>query len=118
MYGVDRGGELRCVRLDTGEQLWTEYRATTSTGRPTDNATAFLVKHDDRFFIFNEMGELVIARLTPDGYTEIDRARILDPTGLSQNRLVVWSHPAFANRCLFARNDREVVCVSLASPSR
>jgi outer membrane protein assembly factor BamB len=27
---------------------------------------------------------------------------------------VVWSHPAFAGKCAFARNDRELVCVSLA----
>jgi outer membrane protein assembly factor BamB len=117
MYGVDREGELRCVQLATGEQLWTTYRATTTTGRRTDNATAFLVKQDDRFFIFNEMGELVIARLNPTGYTEIDRARIVDPTGTSQGRPIVWSHPAFARRCVFARNDREVVCVSLAAPN-
>jgi len=28
---------------------------------------------------------------------------------------VCWSHPAFAYRCVFARNDREVVCASLAA---
>ena len=28
-------------------------------------------------------------------------------------RDVVWSHPAFADRCVFARNDKEIVCVSL-----
>jgi hypothetical protein len=30
-------------------------------------------------------------------------------------RPVVWSHPAFADKCLFARNDKELVCVSLAA---
>jgi hypothetical protein len=29
---------------------------------------------------------------------------------------VVWSHPAFARRCLFARNDKELVCVDLRAP--
>jgi hypothetical protein len=34
-------------------------------------------------------------------------------------RNVVWSHPAFADRMMFARNDKEIVCVSLASdPSK
>jgi hypothetical protein len=27
---------------------------------------------------------------------------------------VVWMHPAFADKCVFARNDREIVCISLA----
>jgi outer membrane protein assembly factor BamB len=113
MYGVDREGELRCVDLATGQQLWTTYAATT-TGERTDNATAFLVKQADRFFIFNEKGELIIAQLTSSGYHELSRAKILEPTVSSYGRLVVWSHPAFAQRCIFARNDREIVCVSLA----
>jgi hypothetical protein len=25
---------------------------------------------------------------------------------------VVWSHPAFADGCIFVRNDCELVCVS------
>ena len=29
-------------------------------------------------------------------------------------RMVVWSHPAFAEKCVFVRNDKEVVCYSLA----
>jgi len=32
-------------------------------------------------------------------------------------RMVVWSRPAFANRCLYVRNNHEIVCVSLAAPS-
>jgi outer membrane protein assembly factor BamB len=115
LYGVDREGELRCVELATGRQLWTTYAATTS-GRRTDNATAFLVKQAARFLIFNERGELVIARLSPAGYQEVSRASILEPAGLSQGRPIVWSHPAFAEGCVFARNDRELVCVSLAAP--
>ena len=54
------------------------------------------------------------ARLSPAGYEEMDRAKILDTTSFARGRDVVWSHPAFADRCLFARNDREIVCVSLA----
>lgn len=113
LYGVDREGELRCVELATGKQVWTTYAATTS-GAATDNATAFLVKQADRFFLFNEQGQLIIARLTPAGYEELSRAQIIEPVGTSQRRSIVWSHPAFANRCIYARNDREIVCVSLA----
>jgi hypothetical protein len=65
-------------------------------------------------FLFNEKGELIIAKVSPKGYDEIDRAKILDPTNrYAQNRTVVWSHPAFADRTLYARNDKEIVAVSL-----
>ena len=71
--------------------------------------------HGDRFFLFNEKGDLIIARLTPKGYEEIDRATCSSRRARPQARRVVWSHPAFANRCVFARNDKELICVSLAS---
>ena len=62
----------------------------------------------------SETGDLIVARLTPEGYEEDSRMHVLDPTNECFGREVVWSHPAFANRCLFARNDNELVCVSLA----
>jgi len=58
---------------------------------------------------------LILARLDPKGYKEIDRAHILEPDHSARGRHVVWSHPAFAQRCLFARNDKEMICVSMAA---
>ncbi|MCO6453859.1 MAG: PQQ-like beta-propeller repeat protein [Pirellulaceae bacterium] len=114
MYGVDRQGELRCVRLSDGEHQWSTFAPTTGGDR-ANSATAFLVKNGSRYFLFSETGDLVIARLTPQAYEEISRAPILEPTSLAFGRPVVWSHPAFAERCVFARNDKELVCVSLAA---
>lgn len=114
MYGVDRQGELRCLKLATGEHLWSTYDATTGDRR-ANSATAFLVKNDDRFFLASETGDLIIAQLTPEGYHELSRCHILEPTGDAFGRGVVWSHPAFAHKCVFARNDKELVCVSLAA---
>ena len=73
-----------------------------------------MVKNGDRFFVFNEKGELLIARLSPKGYEEVSRVKLLEPTGVYGGRGVVWSHPAFAHRCVYARNDKELVCASLA----
>jgi hypothetical protein len=77
---------------------------------------AFIVEQGDRFILFNEQGDLIIAKLTPKGYQEIDRANILVPTNtmaMPKGRRVIWSHPAFANRCVYARNDKEIICVSM-----
>ena len=68
----------------------------------------------NRHFLFNERGELIIARLSPESYHELSRSQLIEPTNTDANRPVVWSHPAFANRCVYARNDKEIVCVSLA----
>jgi hypothetical protein len=114
IYGVDNQGALRGVELLTGKRLWETYAATTGDRRAA-YATAFLVRHNDRFFIFNERGELILAQLSPSGYKELGRAPVLEPTNETSGRKVVWSHPAFADRSMFARNDKEMVCLSLAS---
>jgi outer membrane protein assembly factor BamB len=114
IYGVCSYGELRCLNESTGQRLWQTHQATTKASVRWGHA--FLVEQGNRFILFNERGDLIIARLTPKGYEEIDRAHILAPTNpdAGPGRLVIWSHPAFANRCVFARNDREIVCVSMS----
>ncbi len=77
-------------------------------------ANAFTIKNGERFFLANDLGDLIIAKLTVDGYQEIDRCHLLEPTGKAGGRKMVWSHPAFANKRIYARNDREIICVSLA----
>ena len=113
IYGVCSHGELRCLDLKTGDRVWSTYAAT--SGESARWGTAFLVKHEDRYFLFSEGGDLIIAQLTPKEYLESGRAHLLEPTGPSQRREVVWTHPAFANRNVYARNDREIVSVSLAA---
>src|SRR5438132_13672546 len=44
------------------------------------------------------------------------QAPLWDPSNPAFGREVVWSHPAFANRSVYARNDKEIICVSLAAP--
>jgi outer membrane protein assembly factor BamB len=113
VYGVSFFGELRCLDAATGKELWETYAAT--GGKKSDCGTAFLVPQGDRFVIFNDQGDLILAELSPKGYREIDRAHILEPVQAARGRHVVWSHPAFADRCVFARNDKEIICVSLAA---
>jgi outer membrane protein assembly factor BamB len=113
IYGICALGELRCLKADTGEQVWQTYAAT--CGKKTDCASAFIIPQGDRFLIFNDQGDMILADLSPQGYKEIDRTHILDPIQEARGRTVVWSHPAFAGRCVFARNDAQIVCLSLAA---
>jgi outer membrane protein assembly factor BamB len=107
------------VDLKTGKHLWATFKPVIGEEKDEDfknagSGTAFLVKNGDRFFIFAETGDLVIAKLSPEKYEEVSRAHLLDRTNAAFGRKVVWSHPAFADRCVFARNDKEIVCASLA----
>ena len=111
LYGVCSYGQFRCLKADTGDRLWESFEPT--TGKSERWGNAFITKNGDRYFLFNEKGDLIIARLTPQKYEEISRAHLLEPSNTDPGRPVVWSHPAFANRCVYARNDKEIVCVSL-----
>jgi outer membrane protein assembly factor BamB len=114
VYGVCSYGQLRCLKAKTGERVWETFQATTG-GEPIRWANAFIVKNGSRFFLANEKGDLIIAKLSPKGYEEISRAHLLAPTSTAAGRDVVWSHPAFANRHVYARNDKEIVCADLAA---
>ena len=120
-YGVGSYGELRGLDARTGERLWESSELT-----PQERwATAFIVQHPERdqLFVTTEEGDLVIAQFTPEGYIEIDRTRLVEPTsrtlggatGRWGDRPVHWSHPAFANRHVVVRNDKEIIRVSLAA---
>jgi outer membrane protein assembly factor BamB len=113
IYGIGADGELRCFRAADDKQLWQTLAP--QRGKRAEWGAAFLVPQGDRFVILNELGDLILAELKPSGYKEIDRAHILEPTQEVRGRMVVWSHPAFARRCVFARNDKEMVCLSLAA---
>ncbi|MFO0896186.1 MAG: PQQ-binding-like beta-propeller repeat protein [Pirellulales bacterium] len=112
VYGVDSYGELRCLDARNGDRIWENLTATPKARW----STIHFVQHGTEDWLFNERGELIIARLTPQGYQELSRTKIIEPTRgqLDQRGGVCWSHPAFANRCVFVRNDEELVCVDLA----
>ncbi len=111
VYGVDSYGELRCLDLRTGDRVWESQDAVPRARW----ATIHFVKNGDRDWLFNERGQLIIARLAPQGYQEISRAQLLKPTlgQLQERGGVCWSHPAYAGGHVFARNDEELVCASL-----
>ena len=118
VYGVDGEGVLRCLELRTGRRVW---ETADLIRDPARWATAFFVRHGDRYFINTDGGDLVIARFSPAGYEEISRTHLIAPTSpyvrrRAQGPYVNWSHPAYANRHVIARNDEEIARFSLAAP--
>jgi outer membrane protein assembly factor BamB len=116
IYGFSSFGTLRCLELATGNQMW-ESQAL--IGERSLYATALIVRSGNRYFINNDRGELIIATLSPQGYNEISRAPLIaaDHPSINRRRLgfvVQWSHPAYANRHVIARNNGEIVRFSLA----
>ena len=112
IYGIDSYGEMRCLELETGDRVWEN----TSAVNINRWANVHFVQNGEITWMFNEHGELIISRLSPEGFEEISRARLIEPTTGQLNRKgtgVTWTHPAFAGRHVYVRNDRELVCADL-----
>ncbi len=39
-----------------------------------------MVQHGDRYFVYNDDGDLIIAQFTPTGYVEHSRTKLIEPT--------------------------------------
>ncbi|HKK63916.1 MAG TPA: PQQ-binding-like beta-propeller repeat protein [Bacteroidales bacterium] len=111
IYGVDSYGEFRCLDLMTGDRIWKD-QTLTPYGRWSNAHFAF---DRDRFWAFNEKGELVLGKVSPAGFTELGRAHLIDPVRVSPNPRggVNWAFPAFAGRNVFVRSDAQLICYSL-----
>ncbi len=112
IYAVDSYGEFRCLEAATGKRVWED-----ATAVPRNRwATIHMVRQAGRVWMFNESGELLLAELSPEGLRILDRCQLIQPTKEQLNRRdgVCWSHPAFAEQSVFARNDRQLVKASLA----
>jgi len=103
VYSLDKTYGLTCFELATGKKLWDDGNHLTPRGR-NPQATLVWLDKGDRIIALNAEGELILARLTPAGFEEQSRTKIIGPT---------WAHPGYAGRYVFARDDQELVCVEL-----
>lgn len=120
IYGcdIDTSG-FTAASLETGERFWQTTLPTLGEENPERggrHGTAFPTRHEEsgRLFLFSETGDLIIAEVSAAAYTEVSRARVLEPTNEAFGRPVVWAAPAFAMKSAFVRNDAELVRVNLA----
>lgn len=111
VYSARSMGEFVCLDAKTGEQLWETDKVTD----PKSGASVHVTANGDSVLLYNDHGELIRARLTPKGYDEISRARVLEPAATFSGRLCAWAAPAYSNRHIYARTNKELVCVTLAS---
>lgn len=111
LYGLCMQGEMKCLKADTGEVVWTDD--TLLGGKPAVFGAASWVYSGDKVLCLTDAGDLVTLKLSPKGYEETSRTHLIEPTQGSAGRKVTWAHPAFAGGRLYARNDKELICVEL-----
>ena len=104
VYLLDKQHGIVAFKLTDGQKLWTDENKLTPRDRNPQVSMVWL-GDSDRAICLNAKGELILIRLTPEGLTELSRAKILGDT---------WAHPAYAGKFAYARDDEQIVCVRLA----
>jgi outer membrane protein assembly factor BamB len=100
LYGFDNIGSagpvtnLACVNAATGEQVWLERRF----------GKGNLIAADGKLWMTNMDGELIIARVTPEGYEELSRSLAMGSTRQA---------PALSDGRLFVRDDAVIMCIDV-----
>jgi len=92
-------GTFRCLDFLTGEQLW----ETDKIGQ------ASVLVADGKLILFNDSGELILARATPKNYEELARTPVLGGE-------ICWTPPTLHRGKLFLRNHSQAVCIYLGKP--
>ncbi len=99
LYGMDgrqeEGARLRCVDFKTGKVRWNQ-----------DNfGCASIISVGDMLIMLVENGDLVLAKASPEKYTEVARfAALKGPCR---------AHPALADGRLYAQDGKRLVCWNL-----
>ena len=106
-------GQLLCLDATTGKQLSQADQVSESKSGASIHMTA--VPSIRCTFLFTDRGHLILSRLTAANYQELGRFHLLEPTADYGQRKMAWVPPAFSSRRVFARNDKELVCASLAA---
>ncbi|MCC7375170.1 MAG: PQQ-like beta-propeller repeat protein [Verrucomicrobiales bacterium] len=111
VYSAKITGELVCIEASTGNEVW-KTNTVTAAG---NGSSIHITPNGGAVLLFTDEGNLILAKLTPQGYTEVSRASLLKPTSPFGQKKCAWTPPAFANRCFYVRSDAELICVSLAA---
>src|SRR5262249_25273621 len=111
VFSAKSSGQFVCLEARTGKQVWQTDKVTDLKGGASIHPTP----NGDSDFFYTDRGELILAKLTPKAYHEVGGTGLLPPTSQFGGRKVAWSPAVYANRCIFARSDQELVCASLAA---
>jgi outer membrane protein assembly factor BamB len=115
-YVTDNYGEFQCRDAREGKLVWGTRKP---TGETKWGESVHLTPNGDRVLLLNPKGELILAKLSQEGYHEMSRVRLIEPTvGAKEEGAVAWAHPAYANKHIFVRNDKELIRASLAAAGR
>ena len=77
-----------------------------SSGKTVRFGLGPYIMADGKFFILNDNGEMTIAKASPQGFTLLDKAKIIDGQD-------AWGPIAITGGYLLMRDSRQLVCLDI-----
>ena len=111
-------GQFRCIEFLTGRERWANgpaNRMEHADSPPSDMppelpiGQATVLYADGKLILFNDLGELILARANPDRYEELARSRVLGGE-------LCWTQPMLLDGRLYVRNHSRAACLVLRDP--
>ena len=114
-------GIFRCIDFKTGNENWsvgngrpirvsgTDPVPVTMAGDEQLIGHATVISADGKLILFNDLGELILARATSERYEELGRVSVLAGE-------ICWTQPALSNGRLYVRNHSRAACLFLGPP--
>ncbi len=91
-------GEFRCLDFETGKIVW----STDQVGH------ANIIVADGKLILFNDKGEVILARVNPEQYEELTRTTVFQDE-------ICWSAAALCRGHLFLRTQTRAACLYLGA---
>jgi len=89
-------GEFRCLDFESGRVIW----STDQVGQ------ANTIVADQKLILFTDRGELILARLGTDEYSELARTQVFRDE-------ICWTYPALHQGCIYLRTQARAACLYL-----
>lgn len=115
LYVLDKRDGLLCIHWPSGKLVWSDEHRLTPRGR---NPHATLVWAEEgrsgtsaggAAVAVNAVGELVLLNLTPEGFEDRGRVKIIEAGDVP-----LWAHPAFSGQEVYVRSQKELVSVRIS----
>ena len=110
-------GSFRCIELQTGKELWANGnpKARRTPPKPGTHSSEDAIGHasvivaDGKLILFNDTGELILARANPQRCEVLARVSVLSGE-------ICWTAPALHRGRLFLGNPTRAACLYLGKP--
>lgn len=94
-------GKFKCLQFATGEVRW----ETDQVGHAT------VIAADGKLILFNDRGEVLLARASPKRYEELARTELFSGE-------ICWTAPSLHRGRLYLRSPSKAACLYLGEPER